>query len=69
MRELKKTVARLEKALARNSEREQRLHDQLLAAATDHVKAAELDAELREVHAEREAFESEWLEAAEQLDE
>ena len=69
VRELKKTVARLEKALARNSEREQRLHDQLLAAATDHVKAAELDAELREVHAEREAFESEWLEAAEQLDE
>ena len=69
VRELKKTVARLEKALARNSEREQRLHDQLLAAATDHVKAAELDAQLREVHAEREAFESEWLEAAEQLDE
>ena len=68
VRELRKTVARLEKSLARSAEREQRLHQQLLEAATDHVKAAELDAQLREVHAEREQLEMEWLEAAERLD-
>ncbi len=68
VRELKKTVARLEKALARSAEREARLHEQLAEAAADHVKAAELDAQLRQVHAEREELEMEWLEAAEQLD-
>ncbi|MBC9956188.1 ABC-F family ATP-binding cassette domain-containing protein [Yimella sp. cx-51] len=68
VRELRKTVARLEKSLARSAEREERLHQQLLEAATDHVRAAELDAQLREIHAEREQLEMEWLEAAEQLD-
>jgi ABC transport system ATP-binding/permease protein len=44
---------------------EKKLHGQLAAAATDYTKAAELDARLRAVQAEKEQVELEWLEAAE----
>jgi ATP-binding cassette subfamily F protein uup len=44
---------------------EKRLHEQLAAAATDYDKAADLDAQLRAVRAEKEQVETDWLAAAE----
>ena len=44
---------------------EKKLHEQLAAAATDYTKAAELDAQLKAVHAEKEQVEEEWLVASE----
>jgi ABC transport system ATP-binding/permease protein len=44
---------------------EKKLHEQLAAAATDYARAAELDAQLRAVQAEKEQVEEEWLAAAE----
>ena len=64
-REARKTMARVEKQLARLAQREERLHDAMLASATDHEKVLGLNRELREVVDEREALELEWLEAAE----
>ncbi len=65
VREARKTMARVEKQLARLSEREERLHAAMLAAATDHERVLGLNRELREVVDEREVLELEWLEAAE----
>ena len=64
-REARKTMARVEKQLARLAQREERLHEAMLASATDHEKVLGLNRELREVVDEREALELEWLEAAE----
>jgi ATP-binding cassette subfamily F protein uup len=41
------------------------LHEQLAKHATDHVRVAALDAELRAVGEDRDAAESAWLELAE----
>jgi ATPase subunit of ABC transporter with duplicated ATPase domains len=60
-----KELARLERVIARLEQREAELAEQLAAHATDYVKLAELDAELRQVRAEREAAETRWLEVAE----
>ena len=60
-----KELARLERVIARLEQREAELTEQLAAHATDYVKLAELDAELRRVRAEREAAETRWLEVAE----
>ena len=40
----------------------------MAAAATDHVRLRELQAELAAVAAERESLEAAWLEAAETLE-
>ncbi|TNM61066.1 ABC-F family ATP-binding cassette domain-containing protein [Streptomyces sp. NP160] len=64
-RAARKEVARLERQLAKLSEREAKLHDALAASAADYGAAAKLDAELRELLSEKEALEEEWLEAAE----
>jgi ATP-binding cassette subfamily F protein uup len=64
-RAAKKEAARLERQLAKLESAEQRLHEQLAAAAADYTKAAELDAQLRAVQAEKEQVEEEWLAAAE----
>jgi ATP-binding cassette subfamily F protein uup len=63
-REARKTVARLDRQLARLAEREAALHAELAAHATDYEKLAELDAQLKAVVAEKDALEEEWLEAA-----
>ncbi len=65
MRAARKEVARLERALEKLGEREEALHEAMAAAATDHVRLRELQAELAAVAAEREQLEAEWLEAAE----
>ncbi len=63
-REARKTMARVERQLARLAEREERIHAAMLDAATDHTRVLELNRELREVVDEREMLELEWLEAA-----
>jgi len=68
LRELQKELGRLERQLDRLSEREARLHAEMAEAATDYERLAKLDAELREVVAQKEAVELEWLGIAERLD-
>jgi ABC transport system ATP-binding/permease protein len=63
-RDARKTVSRVERQLSKVAERETRLHAELAEHAADYERLAGLDAELREVVAQREALEEEWLEAA-----
>src|SRR5690606_14953549 len=65
LREARKTVARVEKSLARLGEREARVHEQMVAQATDPEAMTKLSGELAGLHEERDALELEWLEAAE----
>ncbi|MBA2694468.1 MAG: hypothetical protein H0U62_01120 [Actinobacteria bacterium] len=48
--------------------REERLHGQLVTAATDAQETLRLSRELDELHTEREQLEIQWLEAAELAD-
>jgi ABC transport system ATP-binding/permease protein len=64
-RAARKEAARLERRLDVLTEREKELHTALAEAATDAPRLLALDAELREVVAEREAVEVDWLAAAE----
>jgi ATP-binding cassette subfamily F protein uup len=63
-RDARKTVARIERALAKLDEREVALHDDMAAAATDHERLHALDADLRALQEERDVLEAEWLEAS-----
>jgi ATP-binding cassette subfamily F protein uup len=63
-REAKKTMARLDKQLERLAEREAALDAELVAHASDHERLAELGERMRELMAEKQALEEEWLEAA-----
>ncbi|HZM74994.1 MAG TPA: ABC-F family ATP-binding cassette domain-containing protein [Candidatus Limnocylindrales bacterium] len=65
-RQAKKDLARVERALDKLTQREQKLHNQLAEHATDFTKVAELDAALKDLSAERAALEEEWLILAEQ---
>jgi ATP-binding cassette subfamily F protein uup len=67
-REARKSLARVERQLAKAQQQEEKLHAELAAHAADFEKLAELDARLRDVVAEREALEEEWLETAELLE-
>ena len=64
-RAARRELTRLERRIATLEKREGTLHDRLAEHATDHVRVAELDAELRAVGAERAAAETAWLELAE----
>ncbi len=64
VREARKTLARVEKQLARLAEREDRIHAAMADSATDHERVLALSAELREVAEAKESLELEWLEAA-----
>ncbi|SDS41231.1 ATP-binding cassette, subfamily F, uup [Nocardioides scoriae] len=66
-RSLRKTMARVEKQLARIDAREAQLHAEMLTHAQDHARLTDLMAELTSVTAEKEALELEWMEAAEQV--
>ena len=65
VRAARKDVARLERALEKLTAREASLHDEMAAAATDHVRLRELQAALSEHATQREQLETEWLQAAE----
>jgi ABC transport system ATP-binding/permease protein len=67
-REAKKAMARIDRQLTKLGNREAELHTQLVDAANDYERLAELDAALREVTAEKETLEDEWLEAASLLE-
>ncbi|MGI5492635.1 ABC-F family ATP-binding cassette domain-containing protein [Microtetraspora malaysiensis] len=67
-RELQKELGRLERQLDRFGEREAKLHAQMAEAASDFERLGALDAELREVAAQKEEVELEWLDLAARLD-
>jgi ABC transport system ATP-binding/permease protein len=67
-REAKKTMARVDKQLAKLAEREAELHEAIAAAGTDYERLATLGAELDGVLGEKEGLELEWLEAADVLE-
>ena len=56
-RAARKEAARLERRMAALADREERLHEQLAAAATDPARLLELDPELKAVLAERPSVE------------
>ncbi len=61
-----KEMARLEGQLTRLDDRIAALHETMAAAASDHVRLAELNAELGELMARKESLEEAWLAAAEE---
>jgi ATP-binding cassette subfamily F protein uup len=67
-RAARKEVARLERALERAGEREAALHEEMAAAATDHVRLRYLQAELDALAAERDELETAWLSTSEALE-
>jgi ATP-binding cassette subfamily F protein uup len=64
-RAARKEAARLERRMEALAATEERLHEQLVEAATDPDRLMALDRELKAVVAEREEVELEWLAAAE----
>jgi ATP-binding cassette subfamily F protein uup len=67
-REAKKAVARIDRQLTKIANREAELHAEIAAHAADYERLAELDAKLKELTAQKEALEEEWLEAASVLE-
>jgi ABC transport system ATP-binding/permease protein len=67
-RAVRKELQRLERQIDRAVAREDVLHTELAANATDYEKLTELGAELRTVQAERADLEERWLEAASALE-
>ncbi|MEU5823589.1 MULTISPECIES: ABC-F family ATP-binding cassette domain-containing protein [Streptomyces] len=65
-RAAKKELQKVERQLEKMSTRETTLHAQIADNATDFEKVAKLDAELRELVAERDVLEMRWLELAEE---
>src|SRR4051812_21222710 len=61
VREARKELARLERALDRLGDREARLHEAMAEQANDHVRLGELTAELTALAAERDELEAAWL--------
>ncbi|RSS28089.1 ABC transporter ATP-binding protein, partial [Streptomyces sp. WAC08241] len=64
-RAAKKELQKVERQLDKVSEKETKLHARIADDATDFEKVAKLDAELRDLAAEREELEMRWLELAE----
>ncbi|MGW4120823.1 ABC-F family ATP-binding cassette domain-containing protein [Nocardia sp. NPDC004711] len=63
-RAARKELAKLERALEKLTDREDKLHAALAEAATEPDKLVTLGAELKQVQAEKEATEERWLELA-----
>ena len=68
LRAARKEVARLERAIDRLGERESALQGEMAAAASDHVRLRELQADLGSLVAEREQLEATWMQSAEALE-
>ena len=64
-RAAQKEMARIERQLDKISSREADLHERMAQSATDYEAVGKLDAELRDLAAERERLEEQWLELAE----
>jgi ATP-binding cassette subfamily F protein uup len=67
-RAAKKELNRIERQLAKLTETEAKLHDQLAANASNYERLAELDTELRKLAEERGELETAWFEAAERAE-
>jgi ABC-type multidrug transport system ATPase subunit len=67
VREAKKELARVERALTKLSQREAAVHERMAVHATDHEKVTALDAELRAIAGEREALEETWLDLVDRI--
>jgi ATP-binding cassette subfamily F protein uup len=65
VRAARKEVARLERAMEKLAARETALQSEMVEAATDHVRLADLQEELEAARTEREELELAWLEASE----
>jgi ABC transport system ATP-binding/permease protein len=63
-RAARKELDRLERLIARAGEREEKLHAELAANATDYEKLTELGAELSAVETEKAELEERWLQVA-----
>jgi ATP-binding cassette subfamily F protein uup len=68
IRAAKKDLNRIERQLAKLTEAEAKLHDQLAANASDYERLAELDTELRKLADERGELETAWFDAAERAE-
>ncbi|WP_433434702.1 ABC-F family ATP-binding cassette domain-containing protein [Nonomuraea sp. CA-141351] len=66
-RELRKELNRLERQLDKLSDQESRLHAAMAEAASDYSKLGSLDAQLREITAQKDTIEAEWLDLADRL--
>jgi ABC transport system ATP-binding/permease protein len=64
-RAAQKELARIERQLDKIAERESALHTQMAAAPTDYELIGRLDTELRDLAAERERLEEQWMITAE----
>ncbi|MBD0023364.1 ATP-binding cassette domain-containing protein [Gordonia pseudamarae] len=67
-RETRKTMNRLERQIEQLSAKEDKLHADLAAAATDPGKLVTLGAELKSVVEQKDTAEAQWLELAELMD-
>jgi hypothetical protein len=65
VRTARKEVGRIERRLGKIADLEARLHARMAEQATDHQAVQALDAELRDLAAERAELEDAWLAAAE----
>jgi ATP-binding cassette subfamily F protein uup len=68
IRAAKKDLNRIERQLAKLTEAEAKLHDQLAANASNYERLAELDTELRKLADERGELETAWFDAAERAE-
>ena len=68
VRAAKKELARVERQLARVSQRIDNVHAAMAEHATDFVRLEELDREVRELTAEQHELEHQWLVAAERVE-
>ncbi|HEX2904335.1 MAG TPA: ABC-F family ATP-binding cassette domain-containing protein [Jatrophihabitans sp.] len=67
-RTARKELARIERQLAKLTDRERGLHEQLAEHATDYERVGGLNAELQQLLADKDEAESRWLELSEELD-
>ena len=66
-RAIKKDVQRLERQMAKIEEKIASVHERMAQHASDYARIAELDADLRNLHAEKAMLEEAWLNAMEAL--
>ncbi|WP_049557159.1 ABC-F family ATP-binding cassette domain-containing protein [Nonomuraea sp. SBT364] len=66
-RELRKELNRLERQLDKLSGQEAKLHAAMAEAASDYAKLGSLDAQLRDIHTQKDTVEAEWLDLADRL--
>jgi ATP-binding cassette subfamily F protein uup len=64
----RKEMARLERQIEKAAQREEVLHEELAANATDYEKLTELGARLQSVQDEKAELEERWLEVGSELE-